>query len=150
MKGVLFFVFAFIFTITLSSQVDLSDVGNNKNNKTKTESISKDNSKKGTSHKTVKKKTSKKKQLKGLKETKDNSKTKANNLKKNKKKKENSKKHSYVFKKQEQNFYKFDEKGNPIVKNQIIKSTYSTLKSDLNIGVENKEVFRVKIKEKGN
>lgn len=132
MKRLIILVLAFLIYIPSFSQIDLSHL----EDKNKTEQ------KKTTVNQSTQ---TAKEQTKDQKKEDKTQKTKANT--KNKKPvkkpvKKTDKKYKYVFKKEEQNFYKFDDKGNPIVKQPVKKSTTTQQKvsGDLIIGLENKTV----------
>lgn len=134
MKKILIVFFISIFKCQLIfSQVDLSHIEKKENKSQVSELKTSTDAKKDTTSKS---------------NTKKGKTNNAKNKKVNKPKpKKISKKEKYVFKKEEQNFYKFDEKGNPIVKKPVKNSTSTVKKTDLVIGLENKEV-NLKNKEK--
>lgn len=126
--SITFFTFAF-------PQVDLTNIENGKKTEEKKE-------KKGKEQKQQVNKKDLKKQ-KTTKKTKKNSNT---DIKKDKSNKEGKKKtlkksnkNRYIFKSNERSVYKFDEKGNPVIKKDLIKkSTQPVAETDLSLGIENK------------
>ncbi|HOJ85342.1 MAG TPA: hypothetical protein PK103_01750 [Elusimicrobiales bacterium] len=124
---ILFFVSSFCFS---QSTIDLSDLSDKK-----TESKKADEKK--TEKQDVKKSTDTKKNQKNAAK-----KTPQKNTKSKKPANKNGKNYKYKFEKKEEAVYKFDEKGNPIIpKAKVVKSTDNQKsKTDLSIGVEDKEV----------
>ena len=123
------------------SQIDLGNLDDENNTK---RSVIKHSDKE---KKEVKKqKSSKNKQNKTKKTSPDKKNTKNDAQKKAAPKKKTVKKvdarNKYVFKKEEQNFYKFDRKGNPISGQSVKRSTATqeAASKDLIIGVENKKI----------
>ncbi|MGC9071053.1 MAG: hypothetical protein ACP5IO_07090 [Elusimicrobiales bacterium] len=140
MKKVLFFLCAFLFINTLFPQVELTNLDNKKTEKSKSQDVSKSTQSLSSKSSSNKQRKTSNSNVKSVKKKK-----KKNAKKPVKKKNENQKRAKYVFKKEEQGFYKFDEKGNPIDNSKIKKSTQTIQKTNLNIGIENKEIV---VKEK--
>ena len=130
-KIFLFMILAFLSQYVFSQQtIDLSGISDSKKEAKQTEKKSTDTAKSA-------KDSGKKEAAKSL----DKGKTK-NVAKKKKPVKKNGKNYKYKFEKKENNVYKFDEKGNPIIPKSSVKKSTSAEKNktDLSIGIEDKDV----------